>query len=167
MSFYVLPPLRISGDPALDWIICIVLTVICIYWLRALHLAREGVGLFFGNLAGASLVFIVALFLFSGLREPTNLPQQQQTVLAGLVAIGFFVSQQGKKRSRHIPKSIRKAVIARDLKGARFSSRRHHIDHIWPFSLGGSHTLDNLRVMDKKKNLKKGAKRPPFEDMWQ
>jgi hypothetical protein len=167
MHVDVWPPVSITGDPALDWIIFFVVAGCCLYWVRALHLAREGVGYFLENVAGASLVFIGSLFLFGTVRQSMNVPQQQgRVILAGLIALLFFIVQQNKKRSRYIPLSIRRAVIARDLKGARFDSRRHHIDHIWPFSLGGSHTLENLRVMDKKKNLKKGSKRPPFKDMW-
>jgi len=161
--------IRISGDPALDWIIVIFVVGTCIYWSRAFHLAREGVGFFVQNLAHASLVFIVlALVLLGEVRGQTNMQQekQQRVVFAGLVASVFLIVRQGKKRPRHIPRSIRKAVIARDLKGARFNPRRHHVDHVWPFSKGGSHTLDNLRVVDKKENLKKGSKRPRLRDMW-
>jgi 5-methylcytosine-specific restriction endonuclease McrA len=57
-------------------------------------------------------------------------------------------------------------VIARDLKGEKYDSRKHHIDHVWPFSGGGSHTVDNLRVIERRKNLRKGAKRPRIREMW-
>jgi 5-methylcytosine-specific restriction endonuclease McrA len=43
--------------------------------------------------------------------------------------------------------------------------RKHHIDHIWPHSAGGSNTVDNLRVIPKKKNLRKGAKKPKLKDL--
>jgi len=144
-----MPPVSITGDPALDWIIFFIVAGVCIYWARALHLAREGVGLLLENVAGASLVFIGSLFFFGAVRHPMNVPREQgRVILAGLISLLFLIVQQGKKRSRYIPRSIRRAVIARDLNGARFDSRKHHIDHIWPFSLGGSHTLENLRVID-------------------
>ena len=57
-------------------------------------------------------------------------------------------------------------VIERDLKGEKFDPEKHHIDHVWPFSKGGSHTTDNLRVIEKKRNLRKGAKRPRMREMW-
>ena len=59
-------------------------------------------------------------------------------------------------RSRHIPDAIRDAVMLRDGERCTFvaaSGRRCpgtldlHVDHIDPFSLGGPHELDNLRVM--------------------
>ena len=75
--------------------------------------------------------------------------------MAGIVALIFFVRWQGRKRSRYIPKATRRAVIARDLKGEKFNPQKHHVDHVWPFARGGSHTTDNLRVIGKKKNLQK------------
>jgi len=82
------------------------------------------------------------------------------------VAFVFFVRLQGKRRSRYISKATRRAVIERDLKGEKFDPKKHHVDHVWPFSRGGSHTTDNLRVIEKKKNLRKGAKLPRMRDMW-
>jgi len=154
-----------SGDPALEAILFALFLFACIYWVRALHLAREGAGFILQNLIHAAIVFVVAFFLFGAAQRQTNMLQEQRVVFAGLIALVFLIVE-GKTRSRHIPRSIRKAVIARDLKGARFNPRKHHIDHVWPFSRGGSHTSDNLRVMNKKENMKKGSKRPRFRDMW-
>ena len=95
----------------------------------------------------------------------TNLAPKQEQVVAGFVALVFFTKFQSRKRSRYISKSVKRAVIARDLQ-EEYDSAKHHIDHVWPFSKGGSHTTDNLRVIEKKKNLKKGAKRPRMRDMW-
>jgi 5-methylcytosine-specific restriction endonuclease McrA len=86
--------------------------------------------------------------------------------MAGFVALMFFGQRQSRKRSRYVSKSTRRAVIARDLKGERYDPTKHHVDHVWPFARGGSHTADNLRVIEKKKNLQKGAKRPKLRDMW-
>ena len=92
--------------------------------------------------------------------------RSQGLVIAGFVALIAFGRWQGKRRSRVIPKAIRQAVIERDLKGERFDPKKHHIDHVWPFSRGGSHTTDNLRVIEKIRNLRKGAKRPRLREMW-
>ncbi len=73
---------------------------------------------------------------------------------------------QSRKRSRYLPKATRRAVIEKDLNGEKYDSKKHHIDHVWPFSKGGSNTRDNLRVIEKKINLQKGAKRPRMRDMW-
>lgn len=160
------PPLHITGTPDADWIIFVVGAVVCLYWLRALRLARQGARLFLRNLAGAVLVFCALMMILTVVRLQTHLQPSQEQVIAGFVALIFFGRWQGKKRSRYIPKRTRRAVTARDLKGEKFDPKKHHIDHVWPFSKGGSHTTDNLRVIEKKKNLQKGAKRPRMWDMW-
>ena len=45
-------------------------------------------------------------------------------------------------------------------RGRRYSGRDMDIDHIWPYSRGGSNTEDNLRVVERSRNRRKGAKRP-------
>ena len=160
------PPFHITGDLIADWIILIVGTVICLYWLRALRLAREGARSFLRNLVMAVMLFGACMALLTATVAHTHLLPSQELVIAGFVTLIFFGRWQGKKRSRTIPKMTRRAVIDRDLKGEKFDPERHHIDHIWPFSKGGSHTVDNLRVIEKRSNLRKGAKRPRMRDMW-
>jgi hypothetical protein len=159
-------PFHITGDLNADWVIFIVGTLVCLYWLRALRLAREGARLFVRNLAQAVLVFCAVMLIFAATRLQTNLQPPQEQVIAGVVALIFFGRWQGRKRSRYISKATRRAVIERDLKGEQFDPEKHHVDHVWPFSRGGSHTADNLRVIAKKKNLRKGAKRPRMREMW-
>lgn len=160
------PPLHVTGDPKADWIILIVGAVVCLYWLRALRLAREGALLFIRNLLRGIIVFCLLMAVLNAVRLQTNWNPPQEEIAAGFVALIIFGSFQGRKRSRYIPKSVRRAVIARDLNGEAFDPEKHHIDHVWPFSRGGSHTTDNLRVLDKKRNLRKGAKRPRMREMW-
>ena len=157
------PPFRVTGDPGVDWIILVIGALVCLYWLRALRLAREGARLFLQNVAFASLAFIACQVVLAGMQVPHN----NAVALSGLAALVVFgIRRQRLRRSRYIPVGVRRAVIARDLKGEEYDPTRHHIDHVWPFSKGGSHTADNLRVIDKKRNLKKGAKRPRLRDMW-
>lgn len=89
-------------------------------------------------------------------------------VLSAIVAFMFVVRWQGAKRSRYIPKKTKRAVIERHLEktGEEYDPQKHHIDHRWPHKRGGSNTADNLRVIEKKKNLQKGAKRPRLREMW-
>ena len=90
----------------------------------------------------------------------------QDRLAAVVSACAVFLWLGRGKRSRHIPRSVRRAVIARDLKDEKFDPEKHHIDHVWPFSKGGSNTIDNLRVIDKRRNLRKRAKRPGIWEMW-
>lgn len=84
-----------------------------------------------------------------------------ESLLGGMVA-ALIVNQTMLGRSRHIPASVRRRKIAEyELRtGKKFNSRKHELDHDIAFSKGGSHTEDNLRVVDKRKNRSKGAKSP-------
>lgn len=157
------PPFHVTGAPSADWIIFIVGAVVCLYWLRALRLAREGARLFLRNLTIAVLIFIICKLVMDGMKVQHN----NAVVMSGffaLVAFGF--RKRATRRSRYIPAATRRAVIERDSKGEKVGPQNYHIDHIWPFSKGGSNTTDNLRVIPKAKNLKKGAKRPRLREMW-
>ena len=80
-------------------------------------------------------------------------------VIAGVIVFAIL-----PRRSRHIPAEVRRQVIKRDLKGKRVKPGEYHVDHTWPHALGGSNTVDNLRVIPKKENLKKGKKAPTLRD---
>jgi len=160
------PPFHLTENPTADWLIIGVSALFCLYWINALRLAREGARLFFSNVVKAGAVFVLLVVALGLSRPRTHLLSSQEAIIAGVVALICFVRFQSRKRSRNIPQATRRAVIARDLKGERFDPRRHQIDHVWPFSRGGSHTRDNLRVIAKKKNLRKGAKRPRMRDMF-
>lgn len=157
------PPVQFTSDPNTDWIVLIVAAILLVYWVRALRLAREGARIFLQNLAVAALVFIFFRLALSS----TRIPQNDAIGIAGFIAlVVFFFRKATTRRSRYIPKSVKRAVIERDLKGERYDPAKHHIDHRWPFAKGGSHSIDNLRVIAKRKNLQKGAKRPRIWEMW-
>ena len=160
------PPISLTGNAGVDWAILIVGAVVCLYWFRALRLARQGARRFLCNLLQAGLFFGGLMAILAAARLRTHLLPSQELVISGFVALIFFGRLQSKRRSRYIPNAVRRAVIERDLKGERFDPIRHHVDHVWPFSRGGSHTRDNLRVIERKRNLRKGAKRPRLRDMW-
>jgi hypothetical protein len=156
------PPFFITHNPTIDWVILIVAGIICLYWLRALRLAREGAHHLLRNFVVAILAFFACQLVLTGMRMQSN----NSLVLSGVVALIVFARRSSIPRSRYIPKSVKRAVIARDLKNEDYDSAKHHIDHVWPFARGGSHTTDNLRVIEKRKNLTKGAKRPKMREMW-
>lgn len=89
------------------------------------------------------------------------------TVLLGAILIGlsakFIVKRPSS--SRYIPRHIKRAVIERDLpEGEEYDSRRHHLDHTVAYSKGGDTSVRNLRLIDRTRNLRKGAKRPQLRD---
>ena len=112
------------------------------------------------------MLFWALMMILTAVRSQTHLLPSQELIIAGFVALILFGRIQSRKRSRYISEATRRTVIARDLKGERYDPQKHHIDHVWPFSRGGSHTTDNLRVIEKKKNLRKGANRPRMREMW-
>lgn len=59
-----------------------------------------------------------------------------------------------------IPKATRLAVYARDMHRCRecSSSERLSLDHIWPYSLGGDDSLENLQTLCIPCNSRKGAR---------
>lgn len=83
------------------------------------------------------------------------------SILAGLVA-ALVVGSRFKPRSRYIPASVKRRARAEfELRtGSKFDPRKHEYDHDVPFSRGGSHTTDNVRVVEKKRNRSKGAASP-------
>jgi len=153
------PPFRLTGNPVLDWAIIIIALLGYLYWLKAIRLARDAV-------RPALVLFVVGFCVGLLYYSRWGMIRGDKPLTDGIV-IGLFATVFLRpKRSRHIPARVRRAVIARDLKGKKFDSRKYHIDHKWAFARGGSHTLDNLRVMDKKENLRKGKKRPGLWDMF-
>lgn len=118
------------------------------------------------NFLTAVVVLYMSMIGLSAVRVNTALQPSGEQLVAVIAALAVFVKLQSHKRSRYIVRATRRAVIARDLKGEPYDASEHHIDHVWPFSKGGSNTSDNLRVIEKGKNLKKGAKRPRMREMW-
>jgi hypothetical protein len=84
-----------------------------------------------------------------------------ESLLGGIVA-ALIVNQMMPGRSRHIPASVRRRKIAEhELRtGKKFNPRKYELDHEVAFSKGGSHTEDNLRVVERSRNRSKGAKSP-------
>ena len=75
----------------------------------------------------------------------------------------------GKRRTRHIPaksKHLAKAKYIQEFyndpknEGKRMRMKDLEHDHEFPFSKGGGHDPENIRLITRKENRKKGSKRP-------
>ena len=69
---------------------------------------------------------------------------------------------RNKRRARSIRGSVRKDVMKRDNYQCQYcgSNQNLVIDHIFPFSRGGSNDADNLQVLCNDCNSSKGASIP-------
>ena len=76
------------------------------------------------------------------------------------VMAALLVYATRPRRGRYTRASVKRQKIAEwQLRtGKKFNPRTHELDHIVPFSQGGSHTADNLEVVEKKRNRSKGAR---------
>ncbi|SRR5260370_2720935 len=147
--------IRTQGLPL---VITVVLGFAIFYVMRVAYAMREGVGWWLRASVVAGVVFIMARAFLPTFRFSPG-DTQVFSFAAAVAAIAFT-----PKRSRYIPADIKRKVVTRDLKGKKYDSKKHHIDHIWPHSRGGSNTGDNLRVIGKKENLRKGARKPGLTD---
>jgi hypothetical protein len=155
------PPIHFTGNPTVDWFILVVAAVVALYALKAIRLSRDAV-------RPAVKLFLVGLLIGGGYHQLRG--QAGGDYLIGdCLFFGFATAiLLMPKRSRHIPAHIKKAVIARDFKGREheYDPQKYDIDHKWAFARGGSHTIDNLRAMERGKNRRKGKKKPGLFDMF-
>ena len=121
-----------------------------LYAMLAIRSAREGIRQFVRTFVISYLSFLIAI-AFLATQKPTmpNPAKFACSVIVGAIVMSFIPG-----RSRYIPRSER-----RKIKG-----HGGHIDHIWPYWLGGSNTADNLRRISAKRNLRKGGKLPKLWD---
>jgi hypothetical protein len=87
-----------------------------------------------------------------------------QYVAIGLAAPAYHAWHW--KRSRWIPLATRRRVIEKWERrtGKVFDSKVYEIDHKIPFAKGGWHTIDNLRVVRRDDNRRKGNNEPTLGD---
>ena len=108
-------------------------------------------------------VFVIAFFVWILPRELRKREEQDRKYAERK---GITVEQLRQiritKRARHIPNSVRNDVLARDGYQCVYCGGTDDlaIDHIFPFSRGGSNTPDNLQVLCRSCNSSKGDSIP-------
>jgi len=77
--------------------------------------------------------------------------------LAVTIIIALLLRRRKRKRTP-IPTAVKRAVYKRDHGRCRHCGSKQWLeyDHIKPFSLGGKNTVDNLQLLCRRCNEKKG-----------
>jgi hypothetical protein len=126
--------------------------------LSAIWKRREAIVFFLRRLLLIEITYLGVAIIASRVFKQPGLVSLLLGIIAGLVLINRLPS----RRKRHIRASVKRKVIERYERrtGEKFDSRAHELDHTVPFSKGGSHTADNLQVMEQTRNRSKGATNP-------
>lgn len=151
-----------SGSSGLIVVSLLLAAPFAFYWVQVARRKRQQVAFRLRRLAVAFTLYFGVI----GVLLKLGFPPLQAFAFGFLSAVAgglFFVPHP--KRDRRIPTSVRRAVIARDLRGERFDPNIHHLDHIVPFSKGGDHSPENLRVLPRSRNLQKAARMPRLKDL--
>jgi hypothetical protein len=133
-----------------------VLSLLALPILVGIRRRRESISYRLRRAVLVEAAYLGTAFLLLRIGQPVLV-----SILAGMV-LALLVNSRFKTRSRYVPASVkRKAKAEFELKtGTKFNPRKHEFDHDVPFSRGGSHTTDNIRVREKKANRSKGVKSP-------
>ena len=133
------------------------------YWFQVAKRAQREVNFRLRRSGVALISYVSAVFIL----QQQNINMPTTIALSGLSALGItWILVAPPKRSRRIPKKLRRAVIERDLGGAKFDPALHDIDHIVPYSKGGDHSEENLRVTSRSRNRSRGNKMPGWRDLF-
>jgi hypothetical protein len=152
--------LTITGDHVLDLVIVAVGLTGSTILFKILYAVREAIGWWIRALFRSLVAFVAAVLVTAAM----HVTGKEAALIAWFCAAIAIATV--RRRSRHVRASVKRYVIARDLKGIQYDPQEHHIDHVWPYSRGGSGTIDNLRVIARTSNLRKGARPPRLRDLF-
>lgn len=138
------------------WLLYLGVFVLLFFLLRSAYPRRQYYRFKAREIIAMESAYLIGVAVSAGLGARNFEP-----ILWGLL-LGLVVYIRLPRRSRHVPAAVRRRAVARyEMEtGKKFNSRTHEVDHVVPFRRGGSHTFDNLRVIEKSKNRSKGAKSP-------
>jgi hypothetical protein len=154
----------ISGIPNAIYIVAAV--VAAVYIFRAIQIGRRRTGLIkfrLKRLSVALLLYLGGAYVWANMGHPVL-----ESIFVGFLlgVAGGFIFVRPPRQDRRIPPHVKRAVIARDLKGEPFDPKIHHIHHVVPFSKGGDNSITNLKVITKTENLRRGARMPRTRDLF-
>lgn len=140
-------------------------------WVKGHYRQRRrarGSGCVSPSLLAGALAILLALVLIQGVLAFPALALVPVIALLGWGGMKLFLWRRRRKRqqmlpppaldSRYIPDALRQAVLARDAYRccACGSASYLELDHIIPRSRGGATSYENLQVLCRQCNLRKG-----------
>lgn len=144
-------------------VIAVIVAPLAYYWLQVARRKREVIRFRLRRIG----VYVGCVLIGIAILPSHGYSMQEAAIFSIFVgATAAFALIQPQRADRRIPRKVRRAVIARDLKGERFDPKLHDVDHIVPFSKGGDHSEENLRVISRSKNRSRGAKMPKLRDFF-
>jgi hypothetical protein len=151
---------EMTAPLATDFVRIVLVGVVAFYVILPIWASREWIawGIKRGTVATLGAIVVHQVAIAKGL-------QHGPAVLLALVC-GWLASQLVPARSRYIPTHVKRKVIGEyeARTGKKYKAHEVEVDHVWPFVRGGSHTADNLRVIPKRQNRRKGARKPGVRD---
>lgn len=106
-----------------------------------------------------SLVLLLIVVILYRKPPKASTLEKKDRLIASKKGISYesLIESRAKRRARKIPKQIRQKIMIRDGFKCQHckTSEQLTIDHIVPFSLGGSNDPNNLQVLCLKCNQKK------------
>lgn len=143
------------------WLVALGCAPIAYYWFQVARRKREVIRMKLRRVGIGLTCYATGIFCLP--RFGYN--QFEGALFGGFAGLALaFLLVRPPKVDRRIPTWVRRAVIERDLKGERFDPKLHDLDHIVPFSKGGDHSVENLRVLPKAENRRRGARMPKLRD---
>ena len=141
--------------PSSLWLVIVFAPIIYVV-LLGLRRRRDGIRHWFKGhvVAIAAYIGTIVLLVNNGVQSPF-------VVVVVAVLVGLGVERiLVRPRSRHIPAAERRrAVAAYERKtGRKFNPKADELDHEIAFARLGSSTADNLRVVSRRANRRKGKK---------
>lgn len=114
------------------------------------------------TLLGVVVVLLYAIFIEGPKIQKKTLEEDKRYAESKGISVEELRNRRALKRARRIRGSVRKDVMLRDNYTCQYCGSQDELvlDHIFPFSRGGSNEADNLQVLCRDCNARKSDSIP-------
>ena len=114
------------------------------------------------TLLGVVVVLLYAIFIEGPKIQKKTLEEDKRYAASKGISVEELRNRRALKRARTIRGSVRKDVMLRDNYTCQYCGSQDELvlDHIFPFSRGGSNEADNLQVLCRDCNARKSDSIP-------